>query len=404
MPPGIAGKKVLLTGAAGFVGCRLAECLTRAYGAEVHALVRRVGTPGAARLARLGGVRIFPGDVRQADRVREAARGCGYVIHSVTGSPGGYRAQRAEELSGTANVLEAAVREGAQRFVYFSSAAVHDPWRSSPEIREQSPLNGHALAWRKILGEAVVADYAQRAGLATVVLRPTCVWGSFSPTWTAAAAEFIARAVPLLPGTGTGMANLVYVDNLVDAVYLALIRPQAVGETFLINDDEPVSWNDLYGGYARCVGVPLAFTEGRGGAWEMLSVSLYNTGIIVQRLLSGRSAPGMVALRQLYDHVPVVRLAVSAMGDSFQQRLRDFAARREPASGSVSPPDPRGTRLRPYTRMSRSMRELYSARGRYSSEKARTVLGWRPRVPFRLALDVTCRWLAHAGIGREAEA
>ena len=188
MPLGIAGRRILLTGAGGFIGTRLAECLTRVYGAEVHALVRRVGSVGGARLARLSGVRIFPGDVRDAHRVGEAGRGCRYVIHCVTGSPGSSRAQKAEEVGATRNVLEVARREGAERMVYFSSAAVHDPARSVGEITEESPLNGRVVGWRKIVGEAVVDEYRRREGLPAVVLRPTCVWGPFSPTWTVSAA------------------------------------------------------------------------------------------------------------------------------------------------------------------------------------------------------------------------
>ena len=403
MRPGIAGKKIFLTGAAGFIGCRLAECLTGAYGVEVHALVRRVGTVGAARLARLGGVRIFPGDVREADRVREAARGCAYVIHCVTGSPGGYRAQRAEELRGTANVLEAALREGAERIVYFSSAAVHDPARSGPEIREESPLNGRVLGWRKILGEAMVTDYRRREGAPAVILRPTCVWGPFSPTWTVSAAELIARGVPVLPAPGTGRANLVYVDNLVDAVYLALMRPDAVGGAFLVNDDEPGTWAELYGGYARCLGVPLGFVEDVAGVREVVSVSLHNAGLILKHALSGRTARGIGMLRQVYDHVPLARLAVSRLPDLVQRRLRAYAARREAPPLARLSSSPTGAGFRPYTVLPRPMRELYGAAGRYSNEKAKKVLGWQPRISFHAALDATCQWLRYTGIRPEPD-
>lgn len=393
MCPGLAGKKIFVAGASGFIGSRLAECLTRAYGAEVHALVRRVGTVGAARLARLSGVRIFYGDVRDGRRVEEAGRGCSYFVYCVTGSPGSSRRQKAEELTGTANVLSAAAREGAERAVYFSSAAVHDPVRSGEEIREESPRNGKVLAWRKILGEALVAEHRRREGTPTVVLRPTCVWGPWSPTWTAAAAALIRKGVPFLRSAGGGTANPIYIDNLVDAVYLAFTKPEAVGEAFLINDDEPRTWGELYGGYARFLGVPLRSLPEATGTLEGLRISLHNARQILQGTLSGRAGSGSDVLRQLYDHVPAVRVGVSLLPERIQWLLRAYAARR---GGAEKGPLPSADFL-PADPFSRPMRELYRAKARYSNAKAKRVLGWRPRVSFQAALDVTCQWLEYAG-------
>ena len=402
MRPGIKGKRILLTGAAGFIGSRLAECLTGAYEAEVHALVRRIGAAGTARLARLGGVRLFCGDVRDPAAVREAGRGCAYVIHGVTGSPGSRRMQKAEEMDGTTAVLETAAREGAERVIYFSSAAVHDPARSGEDIREDGPLNGKVLGWRKMVGEAVVSDYWRRHALPTVVLRPTCVWGPFSPTWTVSAAELLTRAIPFLPLAGKGTANAVYIDNLVDAVYLALVEPAAVGEAFLINDDEPRTWADLYGGYARFLGVPLPTAADASGGWQMLRVSAHNAGVILATALGGKGEGGGRALRQVYDHVPLARLCASLLPQGLQRRLRMFGTPGEGASGPPASPAPGAGGFLPYGFISRPMRELYGSRSRYSSDKAKRVLGWRPRVPFAEALECTCQWLEYAGFKARA--
>lgn len=397
MDLGLKGKKIFLTGASGFIGARLAECLTMAYRAEVHALVRRVGTVGAARLARLPNIKMFQGDVRDLDSVKKAAAGCSHFIHCVTGTPGSYLHRKKETVMGTRNVLEIAAHQGAERMVYFSSAAVHDPARSGDVIREESPLNGKFPASMKISAEALVSEYRHRYGLPTVVLRPTCVWGPFSPTWTILAVDLIWKGIPFLPLEGSGTAKAVYIDNLVDAVYLALTKIESVGHAFLINDDDPKTWGELYGGYAQFLGIPLPFISESGKARDLLWVSLYNAGRILQNTIAGKKRADMRTVRELYDHVPAVKVLVSMLPGPLKQRLRMYAADRERTLEVSSPPkDPAPDPL-PYPYISRHIRELYGSRSRYSNEKVKRVLGWTPRVSFQGALDRTCQWIQYAG-------
>jgi len=396
MNRGLRGKKILLTGASGFVGARLAECLTTAYGAEVHGLVRHLGTVGAARLARLPGLKIFQGDVRDLEAARKAAQGCSHFIHCVTGTAGIYWQRKQEVVVGTQNILELAANQGVERVVYFSSAAVHDPARSSEVIREESSMNGKFPASMKISAERIVSAYHDRRGLPTVILRPTAVWGPFSPTWTTLAAELIRKGIPFLPLEGTGTANAVYIDNLVDAVYLSLTKTESVGQGFLINDDEPKTWSELYGGYARFLQTPLAFAPDSRRILHLLWVSFYNAGRILHNAIAGKGPKGSSTVRDVYDYIPVVKVLVSILPEALQQQLRTYAATtaRNLVRSSVqnSPQD-----LLQYSFISRHVRELYGSRSRYSTEKAKQILGWTPRVSFHEALDRTCQWLYYAG-------
>jgi nucleoside-diphosphate-sugar epimerase len=394
---GLKGKKIFLTGASGFIGARLAECLIMAYGAEVHALVRRVGTVGAARLARLPKIKMFQGDVRDLDSVKKAAAGCSHFVHCVTGTPGSYWHRKKEEVVGTRNILEIAAHQGAERMVYFSSAAVHDPARSGDVIREESPLNGKFPTSMKIPSEVLVSEYRHRYSLPTVVLRPTCVWGPFSPTWTTLAVELIRKGIPFLPLEGGGTAKAVDIDNLVDAVYLALTKRESVGHAFLINDDEPKTWGELYGGYAHFLGIPLPFISESGKARDLLWVSLYNARRILQNTIVGTKRRGMRTVRELYDHVPAVKVLVSMLPGPLKQRLRMYATDRERTLEVSSPPKDPAPDFLPYPYISRHIRELYGSKSSYSNEKAKRVLGWSPRVSFQEALDRTCQWFHYAG-------
>jgi len=398
MSLGIKAKQIFLTGASGFIGARLAECLTGAYGAEVHALVRRFGTVGTARLARLAGVRMFYGDIRDAEAVRKAAQGCSHFIHCATGTSGSRREQEEATVGGTRNVLQAAVQLGAERMVHFSSAAVHSPAPSGAMIREDDRLNGSfSYAQMKMLAESLVSQYHHSHRLPVVILRPTCVWGPFSPNWTIAAVELIRKGIAFLPLEGGGTANSVHIDNLVDAVFLALTKHEAVGEAFLINDDEPRTWGELYGGYARFLEVPLGFVSDSSNAWEMLWVSFHNAGIILRNAVTGETRIGIPALRELYDHVPVMKVLISVLPEEVRRHIKEYAADREKILEASSLPTPSAPGFLPYNFVSRPTRELYGSQSQYSNEKAKRILGWRPRVSFEEAMAPTCQWLAYAG-------
>lgn len=396
MRPGLRAKRVFLTGASGFIGARIAECLTRAYGAEVHALVRRPGTAGAARLARLPGMRLHQGDIRDAQAVGQAAAGSSLFVHCATGTSGNWRERMAVTVDGTRTVLEVGRRQGAERVVYFSSASVHDPARSVRVIHEDDRVNGRAHARAKILAERVVEEFRRRHSLPVVTLRPTCVWGPFSPIWTVSAAELIRDEVALLPRGGRGVANLVYIDNLVDSVVLALTNEEAIGHTFLINDDEPGIWAELYGGYARCLEVPLRFVPESHGVGRLPGVSLYNAGLILGNVLRGRTALGHVP-REVYEHVPAVKLLVSLLPEEVKYRLRQSEIARQEAAGPRRPAADARSPFLPYSFLPRETRELYGSMSRYSNEKAKRVLGWTSRRSFEEALATTCQWLEYAG-------
>jgi nucleoside-diphosphate-sugar epimerase len=356
----LRGKSVFLTGASGFVGGRLAECLTEAYGARVHALVHRAGTAGTARLARLKDVRIFLGDLRKLSSLEEAARGCSFMIHCAFGNQGKLREQEQVTIEGTRNVLVTARRMGVERGVYFSSASVQRPGGRTDDVREDDPLDGNfPYARMKIAAENLVRKESRQTGVPFVILRPTCVWGPFSPVWTLGSAELIRRRIPFLPKNGTGAANVVFIDNLVDAVYLSLTRPEAAGEVFLVNDDAPLTWAELYGGYAAALGATLLFPsrnrndKGLAGVWD-------------------KSMTGVISfLKNAGDHSPVVRRMWNSMSEPIKQKVRDRAA------------------------LSPSLRELYEAERRYSNEKAKRLLGWRPRTDFDTALRKTGRFLMY---------
>ena len=120
---------VLVTGATGFIGGRLAERLVVEHGARVRALVRNFGR--AARLARYP-IELVPGDLRAAESIDRAAAGCQYVFHCAYGSDGEDDARRVVNAQGTRHVLEAALKHRATRVVHTSTVTVYGDTPDGP--------------------------------------------------------------------------------------------------------------------------------------------------------------------------------------------------------------------------------------------------------------------------------
>ena len=163
--------KALVTGATGFVGSHLAEAL-RERGHEVTALVR-----SPSKSAALGplGVRVVPGDLDDPASLARAVDGQDVVFHvaglvAARDEDGFLRANR----DGTANLVEAAGRARASRFVYVSSMAAAGPATPGrPLTGTEPPRPVTAYGRSKLAGEAAV----KAGGLPWVIIRPPTVYG-----------------------------------------------------------------------------------------------------------------------------------------------------------------------------------------------------------------------------------
>lgn len=344
----LTGARILVTGASGFIGGRLTECLCASYGAVVHAVARRSGTAGFARLVRLRNVTIFHGDIARTDVLARAAEGCRFAVHCAQENQGNVRAQEESSHRGLRKLLEAAARAGMERVVHLSSASVVSPAGKIGNITEETPADiRFPYARLKMKTEEWLKSIAAEYGLWPVILRPTCVWGPFSPVWTVNPALLMRQGTFVPPAGGEGTANLVYVDNLVDAIVLSLVRADVAGRTLTINDDEPARWKELFDGYAAALGMAVPSSP--------------------KAFLIPPAAGGL--LLRMKGRLPLAQTLWNAL----PERARQFLRRNVP-------PDP-------------STVDLFTARCRYSNRKAREILGWKPRLSFQEAMARTQKFL-----------
>lgn len=245
------GKKVLVTGGTGFIGCRLAERLVLEEGAEVKVLVNRWFK--AVSISR-SNVQLLQGNVIDLNTVDAAVKGCNVVFHCV--GVGGDRRYCGEiNVNGTRNVLQACEKYGVERVVYLSTVGVHGPYIEEG-MNETSPFRmmGTPYGDSKIEAEEVCQQFMQGNRVKISIIRPTYVWGPNSPWFTLDPIQKMKRDRFFVVDGGNGACNAVHVDNVVDLSLLAGIDERAIGEAFLIRDGKQITWGDFFSYYAGMLG------------------------------------------------------------------------------------------------------------------------------------------------------
>ena len=328
----------LITGASGFIGGHLAARLVR-EGYQVRCLVRP--TSATAALAGLD-VELVRGDLTDPATLPRATEGCRYVVHcGAMVSDWALPAEiEAVNVGGTRDLLAASAQAAAQRFVHISSTDVYGH-PGSLEVAETygSKRFANWYAQTKRASE----DQVRRAGaggLETVILRPATVYGPGCRELVLEVARALRRRQMLLIGGGRSLVGLCYVENLADAVVLALGHESAAGQVFNVADGLQVSWRRFVDDLAAGLGAPRA------------------------RL-----------------NIPYPVAAGLALG--LEQGYRGLR---------------RATGLKTRALLSRQAVQLMGIDQSFSTARARELLGWEPRVGYETGLAETLAWLREQGV------
>ncbi len=272
-------RRVLVTGASGFIGKRLTTALAKA-GWEVKAAAREPSAIPAAR----GVEPVELHDLAQGADWSELLNGVTHVVHAagIAHAPGAlpdalYARINAESVG----ELAAAARGKVERLVFLSSVRAQAGLSADRPISEMDkPAPTDAYGRAKLEGERRLAA----SGVPFTVLRPAVVYGK-GVKGNIAALATLARTPMPLPFAGlNNRRSLLALDNLVSAISFVLEARDAANETFLVADAEPISVADLVAAMREGLGrsphlvkVPLGAVKrlmrsfGKEAEWERIS-------------------------------------------------------------------------------------------------------------------------------------
>ncbi len=261
--------KVLVTGATGFIGCRVAEILRLREGWDVRAVVRSPGK--AARLARLD-IEMVPFDLEQSSGFEELVKGCDAIIHCAVGTAYGdskriYRVT----VDGTRKLAQAALKNNVDCFVHVSSMAVYGSKLSGliDESKPVAPDPGSIYGETKLKAEQVIQNYVKK-GLRAVIFRPARVFGPFGFTFVTNPLQAMADGRFAWLGDPNIPCDMIYVDNVVEAFVCALYANsrEIAGEVFNLGEQNFMTWREFYGSFVKNLGldvdldaVPVVYKE-----------------------------------------------------------------------------------------------------------------------------------------------
>jgi nucleoside-diphosphate-sugar epimerase len=327
-------RRVLVTGATGLLGSHLAERLT-ARGDRVRALVRH---GSRTEFLESLGVEIVRGDLTDPRDCDAALDGAAQVYHCAAkvGDWGTWPEFQKGCMEATRTLAEAAGRAGVDRFLHISSTSAygHPADRTRP-VDESEPLGQNIwfmdyYTRSKVDCERILWGLAEAGKLPLTIIRPSWLFGERDRTTIPRFLREFGRGRVLILGKGDNPLSAVYAGVVADAAILAANDPGSRGEAYNITNQGRITQREFLDMIADALGVPRV-------------------------------------TRRIRYRVAFAGGFVLEMQDRLLKRARP----------------PRVTRYGAW---------LLGRYLEYSTEKARTRLGWQPAVGYRESIERSIRW------------
>ena len=247
--------RALVTGASGLLGGYVVELLL-GHCHSVRALVR----PGEAvdGLTRPG-VEIHRGDLCDRASLESAVGGMDRVIHCAarTGVWGSRAEYERTNVRGVEWILKAALSAGVRRFVHVSSVAVFGASvRGTADESTPVRIDPNPYSWSKVMGERVVERAIRDYNAPVTIVRPGWIYGPRDTGSFARFAALVRQGRMVVIGSGQNQVPLIHVRDVAAGILLASEVARAVGRSYILVNDEPVTQHQYLDSIAAELGVP----------------------------------------------------------------------------------------------------------------------------------------------------
>lgn len=241
-------KKILLTGATGFVGSALQHRIVADKKYDLTIAVRReVAVPSTVRAVQVA-------DLTTHTDWADALQGTDVVIHSAARvhvmneiSTDPLAEFRKVNVEGTLALARQAVAAGVKRFVFVSSIKVNGEGTTLGQAYtaddDANPSDPYGVS--KYEAEQALLALAQETGLEVAIVRPVLVYGPGVKANFCSMMKWVQRGVPLPLGAIHNKRSLVALDNLVDLILTCATHPAAVNQVFLASDGHDLSTTQM---------------------------------------------------------------------------------------------------------------------------------------------------------------
>lgn len=235
-------KTILVTGANGFIGAALCETLRR-HGYSVKAACRTEMSPDRIGVGSIGPNTNWIGALQGVDTVVHLAA----VVHDMRSRI----LDPSNELhrvntQGTLNLARQAAASGIRRFVFISSIKVNGEFTLETPFTENSPPSpqgGYAIS--KWEAEQGLKNISNATGMEVVVIRPPLVYGPGVRANFLRLMRLVDQGRPLPLASISNHRSMIFIANLVDAIRVCCLHPNAPGKTFLVRDGEDIPTPEL---------------------------------------------------------------------------------------------------------------------------------------------------------------
>jgi len=259
-------KRVLVTGASGFIGSHVVERLVQ-LGAQVRAFVHYNsrndwGLLELLQKETLEHIEIFPGDLTDAALVYKAVAGCQVVFHlgALIAIPYSYQAPQQfidTNVKGTLNILQACLEEQIEKVIHTSTSETYGSALYTP-IDEEHPLQAQSpYAASKIAADKLVESFHCSFELPVAIIRPFNTYGPYQSA-RAVLPTIISQALSddiIKLGSLTPVRDLTFIEDTVSGFIRVAESGKSIGSVFNVGTGHGVTISELVTVILRIIGV-----------------------------------------------------------------------------------------------------------------------------------------------------